>query len=224
MSDDRAFLARRFYDDLSVWAFLDPAGEDMTATERLVLLASGWHGPKITVGRRRLSKMTGLATSTVEAALVRLERRGVMARDGVGPRGVVLRRITIPGLNSNVSATGPVTPADVSATGPVDVPATYRRRTHDVPMTGPTTGHKLELQQEQQLPLAPKGNRQRDLDRDQTVLIEIARTWFPNANVEIVLQVLRAARGWSSARTRDDVVAYAKQHAPEILGTEEVAA
>jgi len=154
---DSAMIARRFYDELSIWTFEDPAADDLVPSERLVLLACGWHGPDVKAGRRRLGQMTGLATSTVEDALRRLERRGLLVRDGIGPRGVVLRRLVIPGFNADVSVSGPVEPSDVSAVGPVsvggDVTATYRSRDGDVTVTGPVTGHEHELELEHPLSL-----------------------------------------------------------------------
>lgn len=126
---DRAFLARRFYDELSLWVFQDEAARELSPTERIVLLASGWHGPEVTAGRRRLAMATGLATSTVQDALYGLEERGLLERSGTGPRGVIARRIRVPELNVD----------DRSArNGGED------ELEHEDDATGPTTGHVLE--------------------------------------------------------------------------------
>jgi hypothetical protein len=84
---DRAFLARRFYDKLSLWVFEHPDADALSSSERLVLLACGWHGPNVKIGRRHMCPATGLGNGSVDLALAGLEDRGLMVRTGTGPRG-----------------------------------------------------------------------------------------------------------------------------------------
>jgi hypothetical protein len=163
-------LARRFYDELSLWAFESPEADDLGSNERLVLLACGWHGPDITAGRRRLCRATGLGNGSVQIALQRLEKRCLMVRVGVGPRGVTKRQITVPGLNTpggpDVTSTGPVNGPngpDVTTPGHDD---DVTGRDHDVTTTVPGRDHDVtsgrpELERERELPTSslPTGFR-----------------------------------------------------------------
>ena len=171
---DRAFLARRFYDELSLWVFQDEAAR-VSSRRRSgsCSLASGWHRPEVTAGRRRLAMATGLATSTVQDALYGLEERGLLERSGTGPRGVIARRIRVPELNVDDrsarnggedelehedDATGPTTGHVLESTGPAagpvardgDVTVTARSRDGNVTVTGPAAGHERELERQRE--------------------------------------------------------------------------
>jgi hypothetical protein len=70
-----------------------------------------------------------------------------------------------------------------------------------------------------QLPPAPKGNRQRDKQRDEEQLAAIAASWFPDTplSTNVQVQILKGARGSGNAKTLADVIAYATKWEPRLL-------